>query len=440
VRNIVRRGRGGSDGRTITALSSACILLAVLAAALALYDPDGAETVPPVPGIFEITSIPVSEIGAAAVSNALVSYGLMNHPSGVEVVSDVYGNWSQQELRAFIGAACRLTGSRKLPDASVAETLGLNDPLARVTLIKTDGTNVKFSVLSRSEISGEYYVFSEEHQAVYMVSAADAEIFLRSESAFLPRTIFPAINAGDLDRLSAVSVDFLTEGRSYAVERAGSSFFITSPITRRVTANAVAETLLRPLSSVRSDDPPEYEPEGAAVSWDLRVAMAADGTEYSALAAARGGRIIMKDEKTGLVISSKADFRPAFYGGFMSMIGSRAVYYPAGDVSYIRAEYREVMFSEYRGGGPEAGGFGPRASGILEALNSLEIAAEAARGHTETGKEPVLRVTIGLMSGETDEISLIPAEGGLYLAAVNGTANFAVSGAAFSRLRDAVSD
>ncbi|MDR1379755.1 MAG: DUF4340 domain-containing protein [Synergistaceae bacterium] len=446
-----------SDRRTIIALSSACALFAILAFLLARYDPydydpyDMEESATPLEitkiEVMEVTAFPPSEIGAIAVTNVLTSYGLMNYPTEIMVISNVSGDWSQSDLRAFVYAACHLTASRRLPDASPAEYLGsgTDSPLAKVTLIKSDGTRVNFSILSRNETSGEYYLFFEEQQILCMITAADAEIFLQDERAFLSHPIFPAISLEDIGRVSVVSVDFLrpSDGRDYTVERVGNAFFVTSPILRRVSTSAVMETLLRPLSSIRSNsNEPENDLEGTG--WDLRILMAADGTEYAATVVTRDGRVVVKDEKSGRAFSSKTVTRPAFYGSYMSIVGSRAVYYPAGDVSRLRVEWGEKSFSADRGENWESGGdSGAKAMRVLRALNGLEILSVAVpRSREDMRKdleEDLFRVTLDLTSGETDTIIFVLADAGLRHVVVNGIANFATSEAAFERLKNATS-
>jgi hypothetical protein len=359
------------------------------------------------------------------------------------VVSGASGDYSASELRAFVYAACHLSGTREIKDLSLAESLGINNPLARVTLIKTDGAEVRLSILSRNAVTGEYYLFSEDHQAIYMIPASSAEIFLESERAFMPRSVFPAVDSGELDSVSALSVDFFgSKGRDYVVERRGGAFFITSPILRRVPSNEVIETLLRPLSSFRGE-PPDVASGDVGGDWDMRISMAFGGVEHAATIAERGGRIFMRDERTGQLLSSEARSRPAFFGDYASMMGSRAVYYPAGDVSRVYASFGGESFSSDRGdswGGPDRA----RALSVLNALNGLEITSEvmgSPHAESDIPKAPEsssLGVTLTLSSGEIEEIALAPAGDGSYLVVVNGAANFATSASAFGRLRDAI--
>ncbi|MDR1967048.1 MAG: hypothetical protein LBQ36_10080, partial [Synergistaceae bacterium] len=117
--SCVTRGQPASGRAAIIVLSAVCAVMLVAMVLLISYDPrEGADGLASPPEVFEITSLSASEVGAVAVSNSAASYGLLNDPSGIRVVSGASGDYSASELRAFVYAACHLSGTREIKDLS----------------------------------------------------------------------------------------------------------------------------------------------------------------------------------------------------------------------------------------------------------------------------------------------------------------------------------
>jgi len=130
-----------------------------------------------------ITDIPVSELLALAITNANGSFGILNSPDGIKAVSDINGQFDTAEMRAFVYLACHLTGIRPLD--ILPKTDDIANSIARFSLILTGGREYKFAFLRKSPVNEDYLLFSEEHQAVFLVPASSAEWFLRGAGDFL---------------------------------------------------------------------------------------------------------------------------------------------------------------------------------------------------------------------------------------------------------------
>ena len=174
--------------KALVTLLVLCVFLALTFALLppganAPERPGSASAGPTESAAFPLTNIPVSEIQALAISNIHGSYGIINSPDGITAVSDTGVNFSVQEMRALVYLAGHLTATRHL-DTFLPKAEDIANSLARFTLILSGGRENNFAILRKSPVSDEYLLFFEEQQSVFLVSAADAEWFLRSAAEF----------------------------------------------------------------------------------------------------------------------------------------------------------------------------------------------------------------------------------------------------------------
>jgi hypothetical protein len=132
---------------------------------------------------FTITDIPAGEVHALAISNGRGLFGVLNGPGGVIAVSDEEGPFDAAEMRALVYMACHLRGIRRLDKISLSGA-DIADSLARLTIILTGGSEYNFAILRKSPVSDDYLLFSEEDQAVFLISASTAEWFLRNAADF----------------------------------------------------------------------------------------------------------------------------------------------------------------------------------------------------------------------------------------------------------------
>ena len=165
--------------RALIILSLLCVILGALYAFL-----PGEKTAsgPESENAFLITDIPVSELLALAITNRHGSLGILNSPGGIRAVSDTQGDYDLSQLRALVYLACHLTGR---PLDIRAEADDIANSLARFSLILTGGREYYFAVLRQSPVNEDYFLFSEEAQAVFLVSGSEAQWFLKGAEDFL---------------------------------------------------------------------------------------------------------------------------------------------------------------------------------------------------------------------------------------------------------------
>jgi len=129
-----------------------------------------------------ITDIPVGELLALAITSSRGTYGILNSPEGIKIVSDTDGEYSASQMRAFIYIACHLTGR---PLNILPEVDDIANSIVRFSLILTGGRENNFAILRKSPVGEDYFLFSEEHQSVFRISGSDAEWFLLNAGDFL---------------------------------------------------------------------------------------------------------------------------------------------------------------------------------------------------------------------------------------------------------------
>lgn len=130
-----------------------------------------------------ITDFHVSELLALALSNSRGPFGILNNPQGITAVSDVDGYFSAAQMRAFVYVVCNLRGTRRLDILPEPEEIA--NSLAHFSLILTGYREYRFALLRRSPVSDEYLLFSQEHQAIFLVSEPTAQWFLRGAGDFM---------------------------------------------------------------------------------------------------------------------------------------------------------------------------------------------------------------------------------------------------------------
>lgn len=378
--------------------------------------------------VYEITNIPVSEVAALAITNTKTRFGLLIKGEELEVVSDVQGSYSLSELRSLIYAAAHLTGSRKITDMTSAGQYGMDQPLASVSLIKTDGTQVDLSLLSQNPMDGNYYLYANAEQAIYLIPANIAELFMRQETDFFNHTVLPVINAAALQNIEWIHMDFRGGERNYRIEQKNGSFSLAEPISQKLTALSVMEKLIMPLSALYSD---EFVEAGADLSeygfdeFTLRADMRYGGQQYTALLLDIGdGICLMANELTGDVYKLGGESLMPLMKDYRELLDGKAFSYAAGDLKSVEVlEGDKSILAELSG----EKGTGDAALKLLSVINDAEIASEVQgeiKNSGEADKKPVLTLIFTMQSGSIDVIELIPAAIGGFFVSVNETVNF----------------
>lgn len=427
--------------RAIQILSLVVVVLAVSAGLLAAYSPagsggaDGAEE-----AVYPITDISVSQVAALAITNEMCKFGVMMKDGEIEVVSEVQGSYSTTELRSLVYAAAHLTGSRKISDLSDGEQYGMEKPLASLSLILTDGSQIDLFLLKENPLDGNYYMYAPADQAIYVVPADVAGIFLRSETDFFSHTVFPLITASNYPEVEEITVEYGGEGRDFSIEQRNDGFYLVKPIEQRLTAMTTLQKLLIPVSALYSDgfvasgaDLKEYGFE----DYSMRIEMRFGGQTYAGrLLNKEDGGFLMADEQSGDVYELEAGSLDSMAEDYLELLDGKAFSYAAGDVKSVAVDMDgDDVLAELPGGEKE--------QTLFAALNGAEIAGEAANeegGSGDQSGEPAARITFTMLSGSIEVVELLPGPGGEYFVRVNGVTNFTTTGRYLQGVRSAAGE
>lgn len=425
----------------ILAAVFACLLLCT--GLLAVYVPQGETGAKQGDTIYSITNVPVDQVQAIAVSNDRAVFGLLLTGTDIELITQQPGAYSQSELRAFVYATCHLTGNQENKDLSDIQSYGFDTPLSRVTLILADGSEVNFAILRQSGMGDSYYLFSEEKQAIYLIPAMDAQLFLRSESDFLGHTLFPNITSSNYPQVESVTVT-PTDGRAYTLVQQGGFFYLEQPIVQRVPAAGVMDQLLRPMSALYADNLVSQEQGTFPEHFELELKLRFDGQDYTARFADLGdGRMWMLNPADGTIYELESQPLSTLSRDYLQLMDKVAYSYSAGDLQSISATAGgQDVFYEISNTGQSisatANGHSIAQAEVLALVNAL-CAARIDRELFETpATQPVLRLVFTLRTGAIDVVGFLPTDtSGAYAVAINGVANFTTTQAAVSEITQA---
>ena len=421
-------------------LSVLCICFGIAAVMLWRYTPNTVASQADT-AVYPITEIPVGEIAAIAITNQKASFGVMLQNGVIEVVSDIQGNYDQSQLRALCYAVGHLNGSRKNTDQKSWQGFGIESPLARVTIFKTDGQSENFAVLSQNPIDQNYYLFSETHQAVYLISKREAELFLRQEEDFFNRSIFPVITTANYLDLQSLTLEYGGNGQDYTIEQQGGVFRITHPINQRVPASAVYQQLLRVISALYSD---EFIAENADLAeygfdnYTLKITMLFGSQQYTALLLDQGDDVcLMANPANGSVYRVTQANLAQLRSDYLTLLGGKAYDYSIGDLRNIVIEAGEKqMLFEISGQGEgvtaTSGDLtlrGAEAAQLMQTLNSAKILRQVGPDDIVRGL-PVLTLTFTHQNGSTEKVEFISADQSNFFVTINGVTNFVTGSAA----------
>ena len=242
------------------ALILSSIALAIFSVLLAfLMLADSQEPAQPAATIYEINSFSVSEISAVAVNNATGAYGFILSPDGYITVVPEHmteeDDYSQDEMRAFVFLLSKLSASQAIDDGATATDFGLDQPLARVSIILNDSSTLRFNLGNRSPVDDSYYFQKEGDPRVYLIGKTTASLMLRTRTDFWNKELLPGINTESLDLLQSISL--MSEeinSRNWRIEHKGDfSYQLVEPLTIPIKTDNVFSMLLLPLSTLEPE-------------------------------------------------------------------------------------------------------------------------------------------------------------------------------------------
>lgn len=380
--------------------------------------------------------IPLSQLAAVMIENQHTSYAVMQTPSGPEVISQAQAEYDETQLHALLYAATHLSGSRKNTDASTFANYGIDSPRATVTLHLADGSQRVVQVLITNPIDQNVYMYDAQKEAIYLVSASVAELFLRDELELMSHMPLPIREVSDFGSIRSIEMQFSGDTRDYAISCTDTSYFLTAPIHQRVPSTAVVSQLFLPLLSVYSDS---FVALNADLSqWgfddaDLRLTLQTyQGETQLWFTYAEDGTCLMARPDTGNVYTVDASVLQALTFDYTLLTGGTAIYYGAGDLQRLIFDLPDgQIIAEIEGDGDEASITldgkqlsAQEMNAFLSALNSIPIAGETQEPSTDL--TPAFSVTATLRSGAVEVTSFAPAVDGYSYLTVMGDTHFVV--------------
>lgn len=421
--------------RTVVGMALVCAALGLMLTMLWRYTPQAAVRADDT-AVETFVEIPLSQLAAVMVENQHSSYAVMQGESGPEVIAQTQAEYDGTQLHALLYAATHLSGSRKNTDASTFANYGIQTPRATVTLILTDGSQRLVQVLMTNPIDQNVYMYDAQGNAVYLVSASVAELFLRSELELMSHTPLNINEVSDFASIRSIEMEFGGDARSYALSCTDTSYFLTAPIRQRVPSTAVVSQLFVPLLSVYSDSFVAFDADLSAWGFDdpaLRLTLRTDEGETELwFAHAQDGDCLMARPDTGNVYAVDASVLQALTFDYTLLTGGTALYYGAGDLERLVFDLPDAQIIadiEGTGGAVSVTLDGKalsseEASAFLAALNGIPIAGETATPGVLA--QPTLSITATLRSGAVEVTSFSPAVSGYSYLTVLGETHFVV--------------
>lgn len=383
--------------------------------------------------IHAVTDFSVADVAAVMIKNANASYAIMQSGTQLEMLTAVPGSYDSSQMRALVYASSTITSSRKIEDESAFAQYGFENPRAEVTIYLADGTSEVLKVLEDNPLDASCYLYSQAHNAVYLVSSDVTSLFLRSEQDFLSHTVFSLRSADDLQHLTRVTL-FPRGGRTYTLSSTDQGYYITAPIRHRLAADQVYTNVYVNLVTLYADEVvasgvslADYGLDKPDLEVEIRMGDATERAVFllsdnnTALMAAKGGSTVYRLSDSPVLMLMQ---------DYTALLGGSIVSYGAGDIAEMTlASGEKSVALTFTGSSTEllvkqGDNVLDRefVSALLQAVNQIVPYAELS---SVPALEPVLSVTMMLRSGTQERIELLDIGQGLYAVSINGEANFA---------------
>jgi hypothetical protein len=426
------------------------------------------EPAQPTATVYEINSFSVTEISAVAVNNASGAYGFILGPEGyITVVPEqaTEDDYSQDEMRAFVFLLSRLSASQIMDSGTALADFGLEQPLARISLILKDSSTLRFQLGNKSPIDDSYYFQKEGDPRVFLIGRTTAELMLRSRIDYWNKELLPGINTESLDLLQSIrlaSKEYTS--RNWALEHKGDfTFQLVEPVSLAIKTDNAFSMLILPLSTLQPTQflglSEDLAPHGLD-SPDYTLTVSHGDTTQALLFSedGQGGFLASRSGKPG-VFRLPADSLEFLNLGYRDLIGDYIYNGSMASVDTIEfsrpsagVSYRLALFGE----GAQLYGIldgqsipYAQVTEALEPLYAIGIVGEVGRG--EAGRDKVskdtmktsleqptaVRVKITKRDGSVDTIEFHPMNESLSYVQINGSVSFTTYTLAAQTIEDA---
>jgi len=393
--------------------------------------------------LHHVTDFSVADVAAVMIKNEKASYAIMQSGAQVEMITTIPGSYDPSQMRALLYASSAITSSRKIEDETQFAQYGFDAPRAQVTVYLADGSAEVLSVLENNPLDESCYLYSQAHNAVYLVSSDITDLFLRTEQDFLSHTVFSLRSADDLPALTRVTLNPGRHGRAYTLSATDQGYYITSPIRHRLSADQVYTNIYVNLVTLYAD---EVVASGVSLADygldnpDLEIEIAMGDTTEQAVFLLSDNDTALMAQKGGSTVYRLSDSPVLMLmQDYTTLLGGSIISYGAGDIAEMTmtgaGRTATLTFTgsstELSVKNGETALDRETVSALLQALNQVVPYAELTGSVTQ---EAALEITLMLRSGTSETVALTDIGQGLYAVSINGVANFATGEESFTAL------
>ena len=399
--------------------------------------------------VVPICDIHVSDIRALAVKNNNGAFGLLVGQGGISLEPNKEGaRYSLDEMQGYIYIISKMSSMRVIDKIESLADFGFDAPESKLTIIKSDGSKLRFLLGKESDSSGSHYLMQEGGEKIFVVPSNIVKLFLRSKKEFAQRDIIPRLGVDDLERLSKVSIWSKTRAsREYTVEnRGGYNFILTSPIENSLSAERFFTDIILPLTTLYPDGVVSVDPllfDSANIDYICKVTI--DGKEYRILFIRKNNEMYyVKDESKDVVYEIPAERVSFLSNDYLELLSGALYSCNVGRIDSIM--FDDIMNNQSNtlyisGSGNEVRAeISGRVIGykqlmeFVNLLNSFSMSEEVLGESVLPVPEPYYTITVNKKDGGRDYIEFVKGSGSQSYLRVNGVINFMV----YDKLVDSV--
>lgn len=438
--------------KTGLVLTFVCVLL--LIANILVWKPAAQETENCSQQVFQITNTSVSDVLALTVKNQNGSFAVMQQGDELEVISEYSNNieYDFAQLHALIYTVSHLSGSEKNSDEKTFQNYNFNSPVAEITILTKQGEQ-KLSVLMENPMDRNYYLYSKEQNAIYLVGKEEAKLMLRSEKDFTSHTVLPTVSSESLENVKSISFDFGdNKYENFRIIKRDGSFYLTNPFETRLSTSEVYSRIFAKTNALYADEILSEEEAAAynATEYTLKITIITTAGESTVLLKdLADGSYLMQNENGGRVCRLKDDSLANLMLKPIDLLDGKIFSFNVGDIKSIKTygDDVELLLNCTResadgkvtinGKEKEVHLFAEDWKTFCLNIGSVKIQKQVTAIKQNTMKmAPLLTMKIGDNHDEINELGFYEENGEIKVF-FNGICNFVCSQDTFNRISNA---
>lgn len=379
-----------------------------------------------------ITNLPVSQISGVTLRMGEDAVGLIPSGTSFEVIGREDIVFDSSKLAALVYTACHLRADRRLSDPEPLSAYGLDAPRAKITLLLPEGDPIRLFFGDTCSVSEQVYMRKENEDAVYLISAENAELLLHSPEDLRQMELFPPdLDLSQLTLTNASGSFTLVQNQNSA----SGLFEMIFPVSCTPDWAAVNEKVLLPLKELVPD---HFIAADASLSdyadEPLCTLSLSDGSQTWVCRFAQGhdGVIYCATDESGNIYSIDSEKTAFLDVAYNDLLGSSLYRRSVSQVSRITLTVENQTYSiEFSGSADTLSSvfcghsFGAtNTQHFYNLLTAIPIAGELTDDASPQA-QPMITLTFNLRDGETDILEFLPINTSYCAVSVNGEAQFA---------------